>query len=287
MTPRRVAAGAVALLFLSGLLVLVRGNGQEPAATRPVATASSTAPAVVPGPTTSEPTAAASASGAPKAGAPPATDVAKPAAAVAPPKEVPQAGVVPGPLKVPSFGRFRYRYAGNASPSDATLTVSGRPGSPRQTHVTVSGDRTEQSLVDWSATARTTLSVGTKPACAWVPALLSLQLPLTVGSAWRGDSACTQGTSNVHLTEDAKVEGATRTTVAGITVDAWIISRHTLTEITAPPAIKAVVEAQSTELFAPSLGLVVYRVTRTAIPQADGSTATVDQTAELLDTRPA
>jgi hypothetical protein len=283
MTPGRVGALIVALLTLAGLAVLVRESTGGPA-TRVV---------VAPTPTVAAPPTAA-AVGSPAAtvaGAPATTAVDRrpaPAPARTAPAPAPVATVAPGPVVAPPPGKYRYRYAGTAPPVDGLLTVTAGPGAGRQTDKVDAGDGSEQTVVDWSPGARTTVSAGTGAAamCTWSPGLLSLKLPLGTGSAWRADSTCTEATSTVHRTEDATVEGVTRTTIAGQTVDVWVISRHSITEVGATPSTRAVVEAQSSELFAPSLGLVVYQVTRTATPQADGTTATTTQTAELLDARP-
>ena len=282
MTAGRLASLIVALLAVAGLVVVVRDGG----AGRPTTVAGLPAPTVVPatdlpGPTTSVP--------APSAAAAAPTTIAPRTAAArpVPTSTPPQAGVTPGRAVPPPAGSYRYRYGGSGPSVDGTLVVTAGPGAGRQTFVVNAGDGSEQTVVDWSSGARTTVSVGTAPgpACTWAPGLLSLKLPLSSALAWSVDSTCAEAASTVHRTEDARVEGAARTTVAGQAVDVWLISRHTLTEITAGPSSKAVVEAQSSELFAPSLGLVVYQVTRTVTPQADGTTVTTTQTAELLDSR--
>jgi len=274
-----VGVGVVILLLLAGLVVLVRGSGTSQVVTlaEPTPAAADPEPGVT---TTAGPPATA-------AGAP-TTRSTTPARAVthSTSPAAPASGT-PGPVAVPPAGTFRYRYAGTSPTVDATLTISGGPGAGRQTFRTTSADPTEQEVVDWSAGARTIVSIGTSQACTWAPGYMSLRLPLASGSAWTADSSCPQPASTVHRTEDAAVKGATQTTVAGTTVAVWIIVRHTLTDVTTTAGARAVVEAESSELFAPSLGLVVYQVTRTASPQPDGTTATTTQTMELLGTRPA
>ena len=283
MTPGRLGALIVALLTVAGLAVVVRESAGGPASRLVVA----------PGPTVVVPAAGpqAASPAAAMAAAPATTAVtrrpASAASAAAPSATVSASTVVPGPVSAPPLGRYRYRYAGSGSPVEGLLTVTAGPGSGRQTDKADAGDAAEQTVVEWSPGARTTVSAGTgASSCTWSPGLLSLKLPMGTGSAWRADSTCTETSSTVHRVEDATVEGVTRTTIAGKAVDVWVISRHSITEVVAAPSTKAVVEAQSSELFAPSLGLVVYQVTRTATPQADGTTATTTQTAELLDASP-
>lgn len=279
MTPGRIGVGLVALLVLAGLVVLVRGTRTSQVVTPAEATQAS----VGPGPgvtTTAGPPVTASDA--------PTTRSTAPVRAVTPStSRAPLAPSTPGPVALPTAGTFRYRFGGTSPTVEATLTISGGPGAGRQTFRTTSADLTEQEVVDWSASARTIVSIGSSPACTWAPGYVSLRLPLASGSAWKADSSCPQPTSAVHRTEDAAVKGATQTTVAGTAVAVWIIARHTVTEVTTTAGARAVVEAESSELFAPSLGLVVYQVTRTASPQPDGTTATTTQTMELLGTRPA
>jgi hypothetical protein len=90
---------------------------------------------------------------------------------------------------------------------------------------------------------------------------------------------------SLRWVEDAKVVGAARTTVGGTQVVTWVIERHTfVTETVGGGALTA--ETESTELFAPQLGLVVYKDGRTATPSRDGTTSTTGSTLELLDVHP-
>ncbi len=205
----------------------------------------------------------------------------------------PKAGAVPGLTSRPRQGTYRYRYAGTSLTVDGTLTVTTGPGATRQTHSLTAGVSSQKTLLDWTNDARTTLSTGGAEgaaACTWEPGLLSLRLPLATGLTWKADATCRTGptgtATSIQRTEEAAVEGAAKTKVDGQPIDVWLISRHTVTEVTSAQNGKAFIEAQSSEMFAPSLGLVVYQVTRTATPQPDGTTGTTTQITELLERGP-
>jgi hypothetical protein len=196
-------------------------------------------------------------------------------------------------LRPPHPGRYLYRWTVNGQASDGTIVVAAS-GIPRQETETSSGaDGGQQTdTVDWSDGGRTitktVFSDGTT--CQWRPAFVSLQPSLHAGASWQTVSTCqlTQSDGSrlsVERSEQAKVDGVAHTTVSGQPVLSWVIERHDLVTERSPSAV-ITTETQSTELFAPSVGLVVYRVARTATPTPDGSTAITTEVSELRRTRP-
>jgi hypothetical protein len=126
--------------------------------------------------------------------------------------------------------------------------------------------------------------------CNWATPLLSLKLPLAVGTTWSQTSSCqirfADGSSGtLQDTEQVKVDDSTQATVGGLSVPVWAIERHhQLSQKSARGSM--VTETQGQELFAPSAGLTVYRVFRATRPDPDGQVGTVTTTTELLSATP-
>jgi len=195
-------------------------------------------------------------------------------------------------LRAPRPGAYPYRWTVNGQASDGAIVVAASSVPSRETETTRGAGGGQTDTVDWSGGGRTVtqtvFSDGT--VCQWHPAFVSLQPSLHAGAGWQAASSCrltqSDGSSlSVERSEQAKVDGVAHTTVSGQPVLAWVIERHDLvTERSSSAAITT--ETQSTELFAPSVGLVVYRVARTATPNPDGSTAITTEVTELRSTRP-
>jgi hypothetical protein len=199
----------------------------------------------------------------------------------------------PGAPVPPTSGDYRYRYTVDGGSADGVVSVRpeapSSPGGASETEVEQVGGSRRRRTLDWSSAAVTIRSsdYGTG-ACAWSPGLLSLSLPFRVGEAWHVDSSCAFSgpgrlAGRLRQVEQVRVDGLARTTVNRRPVEAWVIERHTLvTESVGADSLTT--ESQSTELFAPRLGLVVYEDGRTASPNADGSTTISASTMELLAT---
>jgi hypothetical protein len=197
-------------------------------------------------------------------------------------------------LHAPRPGGYSYRWTVNGESSAGKIVVASAGGSGGQweNETTPAGSAVQVDTVAWSGTGRSVIRTvfpdGT--VCQWVRPLASLQLPLVGGSRWKVTSSClvpSQDGSNASLqvNEDVKVDGTAQLTISGQPTTVWVTERHRLmTEKSA--AFSGTIETQSTELFAPSEGLVVYRVARTATPKPDGSTETTTEIAELLDIAP-
>ena len=71
----------------------------------------------------------------------------------------------------------------------------------------------------------------------------------------------------------------------GSTVDTWVIDRRVVLTYRGQ-GVSTVSDATSTELFAPDLGLPVFQMSRTQLPQPDGTVRTVEASEELLHTHP-
>lgn len=194
----------------------------------------------------------------------------------------------------PAPGRYPYRWTVNGQADDGEIIVSAASLANRQTEVTSGGNsRGQTDTVDWSGGERviTASTFANGSACQWSPPSLSLRSSLSAGEKWEVTTTCrlTQPDGSaitIEQDEQAKVDGPARTTVSGHSFVAWVIERHDLVTERAPGATLTS-ETQSTELFAPSIGLVVYRVGRTATPNPDGSTTITTVIAELQRDTPA
>jgi hypothetical protein len=195
-------------------------------------------------------------------------------------------------LRAPRPGAYPYRWTVNGQVSDGAIVVAASSVPSRETETTRGAGGGQTDTVDWSGGGRTVtqtvFSDGT--VCQWRPAFVSLQPSLHAGASWQTASTCrvtqSDGTTlSIERSEQAKVDGIAHTTVSGQPVLSWVIERHDLVTERSPRAV-ITTETQSTELFAPSVGLVVYRVARIATPTPDGSTAMTTEVSELRSTRP-
>ena len=91
---------------------------------------------------------------------------------------------------------------------------------------------------------------------------------------------------SLQRVEEAVVTGKARTTVDGVAIDTWIIQRHVV-ETGRRGGVEVVSETASTELYAPAVGLPVYRTIRTDVPDAEGTIVTAAAAVELLSSKPA
>ena len=194
----------------------------------------------------------------------------------------------------PAPGRYWYRWTVNGQADDGDIVVSTAGGADRDTEVTSGGNSGGQSdTVDWSGGGRviTATTFGNGSSCQWSPPAVSLGPSLAAGVKWQTTSTCRlaqpdSSAITIEQDEQTKVDGLANTTVSGQPVVAWVIERHDLvTERALGASLTS--ETQSTELFAPSVGLVVYRVGRTATPNPDGSTTITTVIAELRRETPA
>jgi hypothetical protein len=195
--------------------------------------------------------------------------------------------IVPGPVHLAAPGTYAVRQRGpDGEHVDGSLVVDAR-GASRRGQVLRLGDGEEQRLVELSSGGLVEIATGD---CGWAPALPVVPEDIHVGSSWSTTSTCTVRTSEgsivVEQQEDARITGKARTTVGGQDVDTWLIERHVVSTRRADGAT-AVIEIVSSELFAPSLGLTAYAVSRTDAPRPDGTIATFLSSVELLTATPA
>ena len=102
--------------------------------------------------------------------------------------------------------------------------------------------------------------------------------PKTVKNRVHLDLATTSAAHQAELIERLTGLGATP-------VDTWLIQRHVIIRETTGTAT-VVTEEATNELFAPSLGLSVFRTTRTDVSQADGQVVSQVESVELASTTP-
>jgi len=191
----------------------------------------------------------------------------------------------------PASGTYAYAITQDGQRGAAELAVTdlGEQGDSTvqdQTWTTPAG--TQQSRVGWSAGAERLARTASddQSACSYVPEVLWLQLPLTAGGRWQGQSSCSYqgdgGPVRVEQSTAARVvTAATASTGAG-RVFCWVIERDVVTTATTSGS-SATSETRTTDPFAPSWGLVVYETGKSAVPQADGTVSTGTWTVELQD----
>lgn len=283
--PRRLAGVAVvvALLGIGSAATRTSASTDEPTE-RPSAagtTSSTSDDTVVEAPTTE--TGAVTTAGEQASSTSDASTPTLPGSAATPGAPTPTP-IEPGPVVLPAPGRYEERVVhGDGSTSAATLVVSTAGQGRRR--LSEGGD-TDRLLAISDGDGFEELTAGRGDAgCDWSPAAMVVPPRLTDGATWVTDATCTtrDGTTDVTRHEEAVVRGRARTTVGDERVDCWLIERRTVTT-SRLDAATVVVESVSTELFAPSLGLPVYRTSRTDIPRADGTVVSVLLSTEVLST---
>ena len=190
--------------------------------------------------------------------------------------------IEPGPLQSAVPGTYGLRVVADGSSETGTLRVE----SVGRQLMTVGGS-TSTRTVRWSPAGDTLIASHDpgEPDCAWSPAPMELPGDLRDGRTWSTTASCTtsspDGPSTVTRQEDASVASRARTTFDGRPVDCWLVRRH-IVETIRSAHTTITTEAVRSELVAPSLGLVVYRVERLDVPDADGSIRTATWSTELL-----
>lgn len=189
--------------------------------------------------------------------------------------------VRPRPLRATRPGNYDLRVDVNGHKTSGVLAV-GRDGTQQ---VSVDGLTQESKLV-WSAKA-VLVRTGRRGAesCEWTPAPVVFVPRLEEGRRWSSSASCTTTVDNNVVTitraESSKVTRAARATLDGQPIDTWVIERHIVTTQHRGP-VTSVVEQASTELFAPGIGLPVFKLVRTETPRPDGTVDTLLQSIELV-----
>jgi hypothetical protein len=139
--------------------------------------------------------------------------------------------------------------------------------------------------VEWNAAGRTVIQTifGDGVVCRWTTPLVTLPAHPAVGAAWQSASSCVyKPGGTMRWTEQDRVSDATNAVVGRQVVPVWVIERHRTQ--TAPGPIATTTDTY--ELFAPTIGLPVYRVARTVQPELDGTVTTITTTTQLLSPSP-
>ena len=193
----------------------------------------------------------------------------------------PVAPIDPGPLLAPTPGTYSMKVTVNGTEADGVLRVRSDG-----TEVRDLPTGTQVDVLQWDDRgAELVRSGGYDATCAWTPPVVVVPAALREGASWSSTTTCTRptddGTATITREETAEVTQRARTIYGDGTVDTWLIQRHLLLTVQTE-RYTSVTEEASSELFAPSLGLPVYRASRTDIPQADGTVESVLMAQELL-----
>ena len=273
---RTVAAVAPVAGTTGSAGALASGDGAAPTVTTASASSASasTSTSSAGGPSTS---------GRAGSGSPPSSPTTTTVATAAP--RAPS--IHPGALHRPAAGRYAIRVIVGDQTTDGSLVVDPEQWQRRA----VGGDARVENLV-WTSQGATLFASGepgADGACRWDHQPLQVPADLAEGRSWSSKAGCDSTISGraVHLTriETAAVRQRARTHIDGVTVDTWVIDRRVVLSIEGK-GISTISDATSTELFAPDLGLPVFQMSRTQVPQPDGTVRTVEASEELLHLRP-
>lgn len=258
---RSVFAALAAVAVVGGYCVLVEALNSPPAA-RAVGNRASGA-AIVPPTTTT-------------------TALALPAVTTTSTTAVPGPPVEPGPLAAPVFGTYDVSVVTNNQPATGTLTVAA-DGTQRLTV----GNTVRPMQLKWSE-SQSELVSGAE-SCEWSPRVVFVATKLVEGRRWSSNTSCVATedgkTVSIRRQESARVKGRTRTHIGDKAIDTWIIERRIISTKRIG-AITVVVDEAINELFAPTLGLNVYRLSQTDTPRPNGGVETQIESIQLLSTTP-
>ena len=159
----------------------------------------------------------------------------------------------------PRAGTYRYRVELDGSVRESRVTyteVGRREGETRLTERwDDSGARPTE--LSWRDTG---VFVPNPSSCEEEGFKTRYVFPLTVGATWTSDNTCSnETTGRVHSRSTARVTDFAKVTVAGQTIDAWVISVTGTTEITIA-GVKQTHHSDATEWFSAAHGLRVRSV---------------------------
>jgi hypothetical protein len=188
----------------------------------------------------------------------------------------------------PRPGRYRYRVDGKPGAGLVSPPVTIGAGAARVTETIPAATGAQVETVNWSSAGRTVVATTFADGfvCRWSTPLLSVRSALAPGETWQTTGSCgTNAHGTLRWSEQVKVDGFAHAVVGGQVVAVWAIERHQIRTVQSPHG-SVTTDTQISELFAPSLGLVVYRVARTIRPESDGTVTTTTATTELMDVAP-
>ena len=235
------------------------------------------------GPSKVDPNSAAP-SATPASSASPRTIATSPPPTAAPPTVAPvtASGSVPVP-KPPTAGKYEYRETDASGTHTSTLAITDT-GPGRQTENTDNGQTIDE--VAWGSAGKfdlaTTFNVGQGSLrCAWSPVFAQYAFPLKAGKAWAVRSSCHPNTAtSITLSGTSRVSGRQRVSVAGTSVDTWIV----LTDATITFSGNGVAFTErlhDVDHFAPDRGVTVQEVETTTDRDPSGK-QTHDTTTRVL-----
>ena len=288
--PRRVGLGAALVVVVATLAVLfgspapaqhaLTPAGAQPAPAVPAASSQGSTPAGPSGPVTAnngDATASASASRLPTTitSAPPTTSRTSDSATIA-----------PGLLHIPTAGSYGTRTNVDGTSTIGTLRVRAGSTPAQEVLETDLGGQTSQEVRGYAFGGAATVASSTAgtPLCAWSSPIVVVPAGLAKGRQWHSDAQCDEQVDGLAVHQeravDAQVIGTARTTLQGRTFDTWIIERSE-TDTVQSGGVTYVSQTTSSELFSPALGIAVYTISRTAAPNADGTSTTIARSVEV------
>lgn len=189
--------------------------------------------------------------------------------------------LIPGPLAAPRAGTYDVQITSATARVPGQLLVSA-DGSQRLSF----GDQVRSSRLRWTHSQGEVLEAGS---CEWSPKVVEIAPNLAPGKQWSNSSSCvattTQGAMTIQRQESAAVRESVRVPINGTPINTWRITRRIITTQRVAGQTRVVDEA-TTELFAPSLGLAVYRASQVNITNPDGTITSTVESVELVTTVP-
>lgn len=189
--------------------------------------------------------------------------------------------LIPGPLAAPRAGTYDVQIISATAKVPGQLLVRA-DGSQRLSF----GDQVRSSKLRWTQSQGEALEDGS---CSWSPKVVEIAPNLEPGKQWSNSSSCvattTEGPMTIQRQESAAVRESVRVPVNGTPINTWRITRRIITTEKVAGQTRVVDEA-TTELFAPSLGLAVYRASQIDITNPDGTITSSAEAVELVTTVP-
>lgn len=212
------------------------------------------------------------------------TIASNPGEAAAPSTTAPEP-VVRGPYDPPRSGSYRYRTQSDGTNGEYRLTyreLSRRRGETRLLESSDSAGGIDQELA-WRPDG---VFARSGDGCDEHDERTRFEFPLAVGNTWSSDDTCSsEDTGEIRTRTRSRVDEATKVTVAGESVDVFVVSLTGTVEITVA-GVKQTHYVEYTYWFSPAHGVNVKMVTHTRQTEAKTAASNKSTVSELLSLDP-
>lgn len=195
------------------------------------------------------------------------------------------AGATRGPFEPPVPGSYRYQVELDGSTRETRVTYAELSRRDGETRLSEQWDDPADQPAEllWSDEGVFVLNADS---CDEPGQRTRYVFPLSVGAEWASDNTCSnERTGEIHTRSNARVTEFTKISVAGRSVDAWVISTSGTTDITIA-GVTQTHHIEATEWFSAAHGLRVKSIVQMRQATSGASGASRRSTSEILNLDP-